>query len=172
MKRVRATSLNYRPSKFRMTVIPALSVMICSAVTAMLPIIAKSPILPPFGLMMFVSWRLLRRDAFPIWAGAPLGFFDDLLSGQPVGSSVFLWSVVMIALEAIEHRFMWRDYWMEWFLAGLTIGLCLIIGLLLANLHGGPTPVEVILPQILVSILCYPLMAKLCSMLDNLRIGR
>lgn len=172
MKRTRATSLNYRPSQFRMAIIPVLSVMICSALPAMLPIIAKSPIMPPFGLMMFVSWRLLRRDVFPIWMGAPLGLFDDLVSGQPVGSAVFLWSMIMIALETIEHRFMWRDYWMEWFLASVAISLSLIIGLLFANLHGGPTPIQIILPQIFFSILFYPLTARICSMLDNIRLGR
>ena len=172
MKRTRATSLNYRPSQFRMTMIPALSVMIASALPAMLPIIAKSPILPPLGLMMFVSWRLLRRDVFPIWIGAPLGLFDDLVSGQPLGSAIFLWSMVMIALETIEDRFIWRDYWMEWFFASVAISLCLIIGLLFANLHGGPTPIQMILPQIFFSILFYPLIARICSMLDNIRLGR
>lgn len=172
MKRARATRLDYRPSKFRMAITPALSVMICSALPALLPIIAKSPIMPPFGLMMFVSWRLLRRDVFPVWIGAPLGFFDDLVSGQPVGSGIFLWSMIMIAFETIENRFIWRDYWMEWFFASIAISLSLIIGLLFANLHGGPTPIQIILPQIFFSILCYPLTARLCSAIDNIRLGR
>ena len=36
--------------------------------------------------------------------------FDDLFSGQPMGSAMLLWSVAMIALEAIEQRFPWRGY--------------------------------------------------------------
>lgn len=167
-----ATRIGYRPSSLRVKGIPIISVMLCSALTAILPIIAKSPTLPPFGLMMLISWRLLQPNLWPVWMALPLGLFDDLLSGQPLGSAVFLWTVVMLGFELIERRFIWRDYWMEWFLASVAIAFCLIVGLLFANLHGGSTHINVILPQILFSVLFYPLTARVCSALDRLRLGR
>ncbi len=167
-----AARIGYRPSALRVKGIPILSVILCSALTAFLPIIAKSPTMPPFGLMMLISWRLFQPNLWPVWIAVPLGLIDDLISGQPLGSAVFLWTAVMLGLDAIEKRFIWRDYWMEWFLASVAISFCLIVGLLFANLHGGATHIRVILPQILFSVLFYPLTARLCSALDRLRLGR
>ncbi len=164
--------IGYRHSALRVKGIPILSVILCSTLTAIVPMIAKSPTMPPFGLMMFVSWRLLQPNLWPVWIALPLGLFDDLVSGQPLGSAVFLWTAVMLAFEVIEKRFIWRDYWMEWFLGSVAISFCIVVALLFANLHGGPTHIRVIVPQLLFSVLFYPLTARLCSALDRLRLGR
>ena len=65
--------------------LPIASVLLGSLVT-IVPMIASHPVLPPFGLMMLLGWRLLRPELFKIWAAAPFGLFDDLVSGQPLGS--------------------------------------------------------------------------------------
>ncbi|MFX5813291.1 hypothetical protein ABTE31_21535, partial [Acinetobacter baumannii] len=67
--------------------VPALSVMVGSAVT-LWPFIATFPILPPFGLLMLLGWRLTKPDSLRIWAPLPLGLFDDLISGQPLGTAM------------------------------------------------------------------------------------
>lgn len=167
-----AQRIGYRHSALRVKGIPIASVLIFSALTAMLPTIAKSPAMPPFGLMMLISWRLLQPNLWPVWLALPLGLFDDLVSGQPLGSAVFLWTAVILIFEVIEKKFIWRDYWMEWFLAAVALAVCIIVGLLFANLHGGTTPVRVVLPQILFAILLYPVTARICSTLDQLRLGR
>ncbi len=167
-----STKIGYRQSPLRVKGVPILSVLFFSVLPAMLPVIAKSPTMPPFGLMIFISWRLLQPNLWPVWIGIPLGFFDDLVSGQPLGSSIFLWTIIMLVFEAIEKRFIWRDYWMEWFLGSVALVFCIIMGLLFANLHGGSTHIQVILPQLLFSILFYPVAARICSWLDRIRLGR
>src|SRR5690606_36356273 len=76
-----------------------------------LPIIAPAPVLPPLGLMMMLGWRLVRPGLLPLWAGLPLGLFDDLYSGQPIGSGVLLFSLILIGIELLEIRFPWRSFW-------------------------------------------------------------
>ena len=69
--------------------LPALTVMGASMLT-LVPIIATVGLLPPFGLLMLLGWRLTRGEALPIWSPLLLGLFDDLLSGQPTGSAMLL----------------------------------------------------------------------------------
>ena len=69
----------------------------------------------------------------PVWAGLPLGFVDDLYSGQPFGSAMLLWSLAMIALEAIETRWPWRSFLLDWFAAAVLTSLYLLFGVLVAN---------------------------------------
>ena len=67
-------------------------------------LIASAPVLPPLGFLAFVAWRQLRPGLLPVWAGLPLGLFDDLFSGQPFGTAVMLWSIAAIVLDVIEAR--------------------------------------------------------------------
>ena len=54
--------------------------ILLGSLTPWLPVIAPAPVLPPFGFMMLLAWRLLRPGLLPLWAGLPLGLFDDLYS--------------------------------------------------------------------------------------------
>src|SRR3546814_6121049 len=65
----------------RTWIIPAISVMLGSLVT-IIPVIFPGGLLPPFGLMVLLAWRLLRPESLKIWSPVLLGLFDDLLSGQ------------------------------------------------------------------------------------------
>ena len=77
--------------------VPWLSILLGS-LTPWLPVIAPAPLLPPFGFMLMLAWRMLRPGLLPLWAGLPLGLFDDFYSGQPLGSGVLLFSLLMGAL--------------------------------------------------------------------------
>ena len=48
----------------RTVLVPILSTLAGSAM-AILPIIATEPIIPPFGLMLLLAWRLLRPEMWP-----------------------------------------------------------------------------------------------------------
>src|SRR3546814_6385482 len=76
----------------RTWIIPAISVMLGSLVT-IIPVIFPGGLLPPFGLMVLLAWRLLRPESLKIWSPVLLGLFDDLLSGQPFGSAMLLWTI-------------------------------------------------------------------------------
>lgn len=147
--------------------VPSLIVIVGSLIT-ILPFVAIVPILPPFGLLMLLGWRLLRTDAFPIWAALPLGLFDDLLSGQPLGSAMLLWSLSFFVIDVINQRLVYRDFWQDWLIAAGAIALCLLMGRAFAAPIGAHVDTSVLL-QIVISILLFPLMSWACAWLDAKR---
>ena len=78
--------------------------VIAGSLLTIVPVVASLALLPPMGLIMLLAWRLLARFALRAWAAAPLGFVDDLVSGQPLGSAVLLWSLCFLAIDLIEQR--------------------------------------------------------------------
>ncbi len=152
-------------------VIPTLSVMIASLVTA-LPIMVDAPLLPPFGFLVLIAWRLMRSDIWPVWIGIPLGFWDDLFSGQPVGSAVALWTIAMLAMELIDARLVWRDYWIDWLIGAVVIAFVLATGAMLARTADLPGIAILVAPQLAVSLFALPAMMLLVARLDRWRIGQ
>jgi len=151
--------------------LPWLTILLGS-LTPWLPVIAPAPVLPPFGFMLLLAWRLLRPGLLPLWAGLPLGFFDDLYSGQPLGSAILLFSVVLIAIELIELRFPWRNFWLDWLTASAILVPYLTIAALLSGAELTVVQLKVIVPQLIISIMLYPVVARLVSALDRLRLKR
>lgn len=149
---------------------PIVSTMIGSLVPMLLPVIADAPVLPPFGFLMLLAWRLLRPGFWAAWAPLPLGFFDDLASGQPVGSAMFAWTVALLLIEASERAVIWRDYLQDWLVACAAIAGVLAAGYLFALFAGGAAPIFAIVPQILASMLLFPAVARLCARLDSWRL--
>ncbi|OBX20822.1 rod shape-determining protein MreD [Erythrobacter sp. QSSC1-22B] len=150
------------------TIVPYLSVLIAS-LTPMFFIATALPIIPPLGFMMLLAWRLVRPGLLPVWAGFPLGLFDDLFSGQPLGSAILLWSVAMIAIELIETRFPWRSFAQDWFTAGLILLVYVPAAMLVS---GGELTLVALGPQLMLSILVFPLFARLVARLDQMRLTR
>ncbi|NBU83318.1 MAG: rod shape-determining protein MreD [Sphingomonadaceae bacterium] len=168
MARGYAPRLNKGEQHWAVLAIPALSVLLGS-LTSVLPHVTLYPLLPPFGFLLLLGWRLLVRDIWSAWAALPLGFFDDLLSGQPLGSSMLLWTLALLALGLCDRWIMWRDYRQDWVIASLLIILALLGGLAVANMSGGQTSALYIIPQIIVSLLFFPLIVRICGGLDQLR---
>lgn len=161
--------LGRTPSRLRIHGTPVLCVMLGSMIPALLPLISQSPTLPPLGLLFLLSWRLLHREIWPLWIGAPLGAFDDLMSGNPFGTAIFLWSVIIIAIEFADERLFWRDYWHDWLIA---VPACLTFlggSFLIARLGGSAVPAFLLLPQLLWSALFYPLIVRITAGMDRWR---
>jgi rod shape-determining protein MreD len=121
---------------------------------------------------MLLAWRMVRPGLLPLWAGAPLGAFDDLFSGQPFGSAVLLWSLALIAIELIETRFPWRGFWQDWFTAGLAALLVWLAAIMLSGATVTPDLLVVALPQALLTVLLYPILARMVASLDQFRLAR
>ena len=69
--------INRAPSPFIARSVPWLSIMLASLLPAWL-LIASAPVMPPIAFLMLLAWRQLRPGLLPVWAGLPLGLFDDL----------------------------------------------------------------------------------------------
>lgn len=162
--------LNREQSRFRVLFLPALSVIFGSMVTA-LPFILDHPFMPSFGLLMLLGWRMLRPGIWPLWAGFPLGLVDDLYSGQPLGSAVIAWSLILIVFHILEARMAWRSYWRDWIFAVLAIGFAQFLGLFIVGIMQPRPDALVLVPQILASALIFPLILRLCAMLDRWRLS-
>lgn len=151
--------------------VPTASVLAGSAVV-LLPLVTQTSWIPEFGLLMLLAWRLLRSDPWPMWWAAPLGLFNDLVSGAPLGLSVAVWTAAMLVLDLAERRTMWRDYWIEWLLAALLIAASETARWWIAGLAGAPLPFASVLPRLALSVLLFPLAARLAILLDQRRLGR
>ncbi|MBA3897257.1 MAG: rod shape-determining protein MreD [Sphingomonadaceae bacterium] len=167
----RHTRFDPPPSALERQLVPVVSVMLAS-LAPLLPFVATEPLLPPFGFMTLLAWRLLRVDLWPVWAALPLGAFDDLFSGQPIGSAMAIWTVALLVLEAVDGRLVWRDHWQNWAIAACAIALELLFALGLAMVGGGATAPWFLLPQFVLSILLFPVVARICASLDRRRFAR
>jgi rod shape-determining protein MreD len=163
-----------RPSKFdappterRRIAVASIAIMLGSLVTLM-PVVATVPFLPPCGLLMLLAFRLRDAELFPSWGPLPLGFFDDLVSGQPFGSAMALWTLVMIVIDVIDNRLVWRGFWQDWFIATGAVTFCLFAARLLAS----PLRAQVdllVLVQALAGVALYPLAARIAARVDERR---
>ena len=142
-----------------------LSILLGSMVT-LLPIVATVPFLPPFGLMILLGWRLVRSDSTKVWLPVPLGLFDDMISGQPLGSAMLLWTVCVLVIEVIDTRLVWRDFWQDWLIASGAIAFCLVVCRLVATPFYAHVDTALVV-QICVSAAFYPLIARFVAWMDR-----
>ena len=157
------------PSPLLAASLPWASVMLLSLLGAA-TIIASAPLLPPLAFQALLAWRMLRPGMLPAWAGLPLGAVDDLYSGQPLGSAIVLWSAAMLALELIDRRLRWRGFFQDWALATALTVAYLVLATGLAGVAGQGGWHAPFAPQLVVSIVAYPLVTRLVAMLDRLRL--
>ena len=103
-----------------------------------------------------VPWLYLRSlFAMGIGSGA-LGWL--------IGIPMLFWTLCFFMIDLIDQRVVYRTFWQDWLVAAGSIGFCLILGRLVA------TPIDahvdtVLLLQIAISVLLFPLAARLCAML-------
>ncbi len=157
--------------RLRMSLVPSGSVIVASAITT-LPIISAAPMMPPFGFMMLIAWRMMRSTIWPVWIGIPLGLFDDIVSGQPVGSACALWTLVMLAMDALDRRVVWRDYWIDWIISAVALLFVLVGGAVLAHAGSAGDIARLTMPQWVWSLLLMPMAMLVAGRLDSWRIQR
>ena len=163
--------INREPSPLLANSVPYATIILASMLPLLL-VTSTMPIVPPLGFMMLVGWRLMRPGLLPSWVGLPLGAIDDLFSGQPFGSAILLWSVAMIAIEWFETRVPWRGFLQDWLAAALACGTYVIAAALVSGAKVNPGLAIAILPQLLASILAFPVISGLVATFDRLRLQR
>ena len=85
---------------------------------------------------------------------------------------MLLWTLIFLALDFVDNRLGFRDYLMDWLLAAAAILLHGAGIWYIALLMGSDTSFLVMLPQIGVSILAYPIVARIVLGLDRWRLAR
>ena len=171
MSRIAGSSRDVALLGFRRQWVPILSTL-AAALLALLPYVATWPIVPDFAFLVLLAWRLLRPEMWQAHTALPLGLFNDLVTGLPVGQSMALWTLTFLLLDLVDSRVGWRDYWTDWLFAAVAILLYSLGGWYLARLMGSAVPYAVLLPQLALSIFAYPLVARLVVALDRWRLSR
>ena len=162
--------INRTHSPFVALILPWVSILLAS-MTPLLPLISSMPILPPMGFMMLIAWRLVRPGLLPVWAGFPLGLVDDLFSGQPFGNAMLLWSLSLIVLEIVETRFPWRGFAQDWLVATAVTVIYIFVSAFVAGSWVAGLP-SILAPQLLLSVLLYPMFGRMVAFLDRFRLRR
>jgi rod shape-determining protein MreD len=94
-----------------------------------------------------------------------------MLTGQTLGTGMVTWTACLLLADLVEVRLLWRDYWQEWLLAAIAIALAILAGWAIACWTGGAAPVRLLWPQIVTSILCFPIVGRFCALLDRWRLA-
>jgi rod shape-determining protein MreD len=151
--------------------VPAATVAAASLLSA-LPVVTVSGWYPDLAFLALLAWRLLRADPWPSWWAAPLGLFNDLATGAPIGFSVTLWTAASLLLDLVDRRTMWRDYWTEWALAAALVFLYELAEWRVASLMSAPLPFSSLLAPVVIATLSFPVIAWVAARLDRWRLGQ
>lgn len=171
MTRIAGSDTDVAIRDYKRRFVPLGSTLLASAL-ALLPIVATLPLVPDFGFLVLLSWRLLRPEIWRAHAALGLGLFDDFVSGHPIGQSMALWTILFLILDFVDSRLGFRDYWLDWLLAALAIIFHTAGAWYIATMMGSGVEFSVMVPQIVISILAYPLVARVVLALDRWRLAR
>ena len=138
----------------------------------LLPIVAASPFVPNLGFLILVTWRLLRPEIWSAQVALGLGLAADLVSGAPLGQSMLLWTAAFLAFDYVDGLLGVRDHWLDWALAAAAMLFHSVGVWYIALLMGSNTSFWIMAPQLALSILAYPIAARLVLALDRWRLAR
>jgi rod shape-determining protein MreD len=171
MSRIAASPTDLRMRALRRQWVPITSTLAASLL-ALLPIVMSSALIPDFALLLLIAWRLLRPEMWSALMVLPLGLANDLIAGHPIGQSMALWTILFLIYDIMDIRLVWRDYWMDWFVAAISIIFYTYGVWYIGHLMGNAINFKIMLPQVGLSIFCYPLIARLVLTLDRWRLAR
>lgn len=138
----------------------------------LMPIVASTLWAPDLAFLTALTWRLVRPEIWQAQVALGLGLAADLISGAPLGQSMLLWTLVFLGLDYADHLLGLRDYWLDWSLASAALLFHSAGVWYIALLMGAKMSFLVMVPQLVLSILAYPLMARIVLRLDRWRLAR
>ena len=171
MSRIAGSQAEVAIRDFRMRFVPLLSTM-AAILLVLLPVVATSPLLPDFGFLLLITWRLLRPEIWTARMALGLGLFADLVAGHPLGQSMLLWTAAFLVFDLIDARLGYRDYWMDWLIASAAIVLHALGAWYIGLLMGSDVRFAVMAPPLALTVVAYPLAARLVLWLDRWRLMR
>jgi rod shape-determining protein MreD len=83
-----------------------------------------------------------------------------------------LWTITLLLLDFVESRAVFRDFWMDWLLASALILFHTAGAWSVAALMGARIEFAVLWPQLAISVLAYPVVARVIVILDRWRLTR
>lgn len=171
MNRIAGSQSEVRIRDLRNRFVPLASTIV-AILLVLLPFVVATPLIPDLGLMVLVAWRLLRPEIWTANTALGLGLFNDLVAGNPIGQSMLLWASLFLIFDIIDSRLGFRDYLMDWAIAAVAIAGVHAGAWYIALLFGSDTGIAIVLPQMALGALAYPIVARIIIALDHWRLGR
>ena len=171
MSRIAGSETEVVIGDLRRRYVPLIST-IFAMLLGLLPLVNSSLWVPDLAFLMLVTWRLVRPEIWQAYTALGLGLLADLISGAPLGQSMLLWTIVFLCLDYADYLLGVRDYWLDWTLATAAICFHTAGVWYIALLTGAETSFLVMVPQLVLSILAYPLVARIVLRLDRWRLAR
>ena len=172
MSRIAGSETEVAIRDFRRRYVPLFSTLFAILLGAVLPVVAESPWVPNLGFLVLITWRLMRPEIWPAWAAAAFGVAADLVSGAPLGQSTLLWTAIFLGLDSLDSFLGVRDYWLDWAAAAAAIAFHSVGVWYIALLMHADIGFLVMIPQLAMSVLFYPIAARLILILDPWRLSR
>ena len=171
MSRIAGSEAEVAIRDLRFRYVPLLSTLFAITL-ALLPIVAASPWMPNLGFLVLISWRLLRPEIWSAQVALGLGLAADLISGAPLGQSMLLWTATFLAFDYCDGLLGIRDFWLDWALAAGALLFHSVGVWYIALLMGSEISFWIMVPQLALSVLAYPVAARLVVALDRWRLIR
>ena len=171
MSRIAGSSTEVAIRDLRRRYVPVLSTL-AATLLALLPVIVQAPLLPDFGFLLLITWRLLRPEIWTPQMALALGLASDLVTGHPLGQGMLVWTAAFLAIDLIDRRLGFRDYWMDWLIVAGALIFQSVAAWYIALLMHSDIRFAVMLPQIGLSVLAYPVAARIVVGLDRWRLMR
>ncbi|MEA3045811.1 MAG: rod shape-determining protein MreD [Sphingomonadales bacterium] len=171
MSRIAGSNTEVVIGDLRRRYVPLLSTVAAMLLT-LLPIVANSLWAPNLGFLVLITWRLMRPEIWSAQVALGLGLAADLISGAPLGQSMLLWTAVFLGFDYADALLGVRDYWMDWLLAAAALIFHSAGVWYISLLMGSDINIRVMIPQMILSVLLYPVAARLVLALDRWRLAR
>lgn len=172
MSRIVGSETEVAIRDLRRRYVPLFSTLAAILLGAILPLVAQSPWVPNLGFLVLITWRLMRPEIWPIWAAAAFGLVADLVSGAPLGQSTLLWTAIFLGVDSLDAWLGVRDYWLDWGAAAAAILFHSVGVWYIALLMRSDIAFFVMVPQLAMSVLAYPIAARIILFLDRWRLAR
>lgn len=171
MNRIAGSSTEVAIRDYRRRFVP-LGSTVAAILLSLLPIVSSAPLVPDLGFLVLVTWRLLRPEIWSARVALALGLLNDLVAGHPIGQSMLLWTAAFLIFDFLDARLGFRDYLMDWLIGAGAIIFHTVGAWYIALLMGSDVRFAIILPQMGLGVLAYPLVARLVLALDRWRLMR
>ncbi len=171
MSRIAGSETEVAIRDLRRRFVPLVSTVV-AMMMALLPIVASTLWIPNIGFLILITWRLMRPEIWSAQVALGFGFAADLISGAPLGQSMLLWTLVFLGLDYADSLLGVRDYWLDWLLAAAASAFHSAGTWIIALLMGAEISPWLMVPQLCLAILAYPLAARIVLRLDRWRLAR
>ncbi len=171
MSRIAGSNTEVAIRDLRRRYVPLVST-IAAMLMSLLPIVASALWVPNIGFLVLLTWRLMRPEIWSAQVALALGLAGDLISGAPLGQSMLLWTLIFLGLDYADSLLGVRDYWLDWLLAAAAILFHSAGVWYIALLLGAKVSIWLMVPQLCLAILAYPLAARIVLRLDRWRLMR